>query len=246
MEESTALYIEISKQIMQDIQLGAYPENSSLPKEETLCKKYNVGRTTIRRALDLLKDAGAIFSVQGNGTYIKPHLYTQPLSSFYSFTDTLKSSNILIQNKVIDCEIIAADRSLARKTHYAVGTKFHKLLRLRSAREYPLMLEMTYLPQSRFWALDTATLSRGSLYDYLRKQYNFHAERATEVFQPVMPRPDEKALLHISSSTPCMLLERYSYEDDAVIEYTKSIVRGDKYAFRIELEQNAVVHPAFE
>lgn len=245
MEDGSALYIEISKQIMRDIQRGLYPENTPLPKEETLCKKYNVGRTTIRRALEKLKEADAIYSVQGNGTFIKPHLFTQPLSSFYSFTDTLKGSNILIQNKVIDCELISADRSLAKATGYPEGTKFHKLLRLRSAREYPLMLEMTYLPQSRFWTLDTTILSRGSLYEYLRKQYNFHANHATEVFQPVMPRPDEKALLHISSSTPCMLLERYSYEDETLIEYTKSIVRGDKYAFRVELTEDTA-HTAFE
>ncbi len=245
MDESTALYIAISKKIMRDIQRGVYPENTSLPKEETLCKKYNVGRTTIRRALDLLKDADAVFSVQGKGTYIKPHLYTQPLSAFYSFTDTLKSSNILMQNTVIDCKVIPADKSLTKETGYPEGTKFHKLLRLRSAREYPLMLEMTYLPQSRFWTLDTAVLSKGSLYEYLRKQYNFHADRGTEVFQPVMPRPDEKALLHISSNTPCMLLERYSYEGDTLIEYTKSIVRGDKYAFRIELKHDSAL-PVFE
>ena len=118
---------------------------------------------------------------------------------------------------------------------------FHKLLRLRSARTYPLMLETTFLPQSRFLTLDTEALSCGSLYEFLREQYNFHADRATEKFRPVMPRSEERTLLHISSNVPCTLLERYSYEGNALIEYTKSIVRGDKYAFRIELANNSVI-----
>lgn len=239
MAGNSALYTEIAREIMRDIELGVYEENISLPKEEVLSKKYNVGRTTIRRALDLLKEDGAIFSVQGAGTYIKPHLYTQPLSSLYSFTDTLKSCNTLIQNTIIDYEIVEADRSLAKKTQYPEGTKFHKLLRLRSAREYPLMLELTYLPQSRFWELDTTVLSQGSLYEYLGSRYGFHSEHAREVFRPVMPRPDEKTLLHISSSTPCMLLERFSYEGDTLVEYTKSIVRGDKYAFTVDLRDSS-------
>lgn len=246
MESSSALYVEISKQILHDIRNGVYSESDPLPKEESLCKKYNVGRTTIRRALEKLKESGAVYSVQGSGTFIKPHRFTQPLSSFYSFTDTLKRSNVFIKNTVIDCRVISADRSLSKATNYPEGTIFHQLQRLRSARDYPLMLETTYLPQSRFLVLDAVELSQGSLYEYLRRQYNFHADRATEVFQPVMPRPNERALLQISSVTPCMLLERYSYEDDALIEYTKSIVRGDKYAFHIELEQNAVVHPDFK
>lgn len=232
--KNDALYVDISKQILRDIERGIYPESAPLPDEETLRKKYNVARSTLRRALELLKAEEVIFSVQGNGTYIKPHLFTQPLSTFYSFTDTLKSSNVVIQNSIIDYTVVMADKGLAKETGYQEGTRFHKLLRLRSAKQYPLMLETTYLPQSRFLALDTAILSEGSLYEFLRARYGFQANRATETFQPVMPQPEERTLLHISANTPCMLLERYSYEGDMLIEYTKSIVRGDKYVFRVE------------
>lgn len=243
--KSDALYVDISKQILRDIEHGIYPESAPLPDEETLRKKYNIARSTLRRALELLKEKEIIFSVQGNGTFIKPHLFTQPLSTFYSFTDTLKSSDVLIQNSVIDYKLIEADKWLAKETGYPEGTSFHKLLRLRSALRYPLMLETTYLPKSRFLMLDTDVLSEGSLYDFLRVQYNFQATRATETFQPVMPQGDERVLLHISPNTPCMLLERYSYEGNMLIEYTKSIVRGDKYSFRIEWTQDAA-HSIFE
>ena len=220
------VYIDVYTEMLRDIQTGLYPENSLFPPEEKLCRKYNASRSTLRRALNMLKETG---------------VFTQPLSDFYSFTDTLKSSNILIQNSVIHYDLVKADKSLAIETGYQEGTVFHKLLRLRSARTYPLMLETTFLPQSRFLTLDTEALSCGSLYEFLREQYNFHADRATEKFRPVMPRSEERTLLHISSNVPCTLLERYSYEGNVLIEYTKSIVRGDKYAFRIELANNSVI-----
>ena len=194
------VYIDVYTEMLRDIQTGLYPENSLFPPEEKLCRKYNASRSTLRRALNMLKETGVLYSVQGNGTYIKPFVFTQPLSDFYSFTDTLKSSNILIQNSVIHYDLVKADKSLAIETGYQEGTVFHKLLRLRSARTYPLMLETTFLPQSRFLTL-----------------------------------------VHISSNVPCTLLERYSYEGNVLIEYTKSIVRGDKYAFRIELANNSVI-----
>lgn len=233
MEESAALYVEIARKVMNDIQLGLYPENAPLPKEDSLSLRYDVARSTMHRALEILKDEGVLFSVKGRGTYAKPHIFTQQLSSFYSFTDTLKRSNILIQNQIIDCQVVAADRHLSKETGYPVGTKFHQLVRLRSARTYPLMLETTYLPQNRFFSLDTDILSKGSLYEFLRLRYDFHADLAREKFQPVFPLAEEKSLLHISSNIPCMLLERYSYEGETLIEYTKSIIRGDKYAFHI-------------
>ena len=104
--------------MLRDIQTGIYPENSLFPAEEKLCRKYNASRSTLRRALNILKETGVLYSVQGNGTYIKPLVFTQPLSDFYSFTDTLKSSNILIQNSVIHYDLIKADKSLAIETGF--------------------------------------------------------------------------------------------------------------------------------
>lgn len=231
---TAALYLDVYQKIMRDIQSGEYPENSLLPSERNLSEKYHVCRSTIRKAMDLLKKADVIYSVQGNGTYIKPFSYVQGLSTFYSFTEALKQSNIIIQNSILNYESIVADDRLSAKTGYPEGTAFHKLLRLRSARHYPLMLETTYLPIGRFQMLNLEALETGSLYEYLRVNYNFHADRASETFRPVMATPEEKTLLHISSSIPCTLLERFTYEKNSLIEYTKSIVRGDKYAFRRE------------
>lgn len=232
---SVALYLEIYQKIMRDIQSGEYPENTMLPSERELCEKYHVSRSTIRSALEVLKKTDTVYSVQGNGTYIKPFVYVQNLTSFYSFTESLKKSNVVIQNTVVNYTSIFADDTLAAETGYPIGTAFHKLLRLRSARHYPLMLETTYLPINRFLDLDLEALEQGSLYDYLRQKYAFHVDKAVETFRPVMPRPEEKTLLHISSGTPCTLLERFSYEGNTLTEYTKSIVRGDKYIFRSEL-----------
>ena len=234
MRES-ALYVEIYHKLLDAIRSGEYEENAPLPSERYLCEKYHVSRSTIRQAIGLLKDAEEVYTIQGNGTFIKPRVFTQPLKHFYSFTDTLKNSNILIQNQIIDYEKQAAESKLAQKTGYAAGSLFHKLVRLRSASEYPLMLETTYLPCSRFVKLNLDLLSTGSLYEFLKTNYNFHAENARETLRPVMPLPKERELLQMPANTPCILLERFSYEEDLLVEYTKSIIRGDKYIFDVEL-----------
>ena len=97
------------------------------------------------------------------------------------------------------------------------------------------MLETTYLPVSRFIRISLETIETGSLYDYLRKNYNFKADRVKETLRPIIPQAKEKKLLQISSNVPCILLERFSYENDLLIEYTRSIVRGDKYIFQVNL-----------
>lgn len=110
------VYIDVYTEVLRDIQTGLYPENSLLPPEEKLCRKHSVSRSTLRRVLNILKETGVLYSVQGNGTYAKPLVFTQPLSDLYSSTDTLKSSNVLIQNSVTHHSLVKADKSLAAET----------------------------------------------------------------------------------------------------------------------------------
>lgn len=234
--KASALYTEVYKKILDAISSGEYPENSPLPAERVLCDKYYVSRSTLRAALTLLNKAEVVYTVPGAGTFVRPQVLKQPLMRFYSFTDTLKSNNVLIHNDIVSCELVRADQTLARKTGYAEGALFHKLVRLRSAQDYPLMMETTYLPQSRFVKLDLDTLAKGSLYEFLKTKYGFSPNDASEELRPVMPLPREKELLQIPSNVPCFLVERFTYEDSILSEYTKSIIRGDKYIFHVDLQ----------
>ena len=97
------------------------------------------------------------------------------------------------------------------------------------------MIETTYLPRNRFYKINSDILEQYSLYQYLEQKYDFHVTRATEQFRPIIPSAFEREHLQISSSIPCMLLERQSYEDGQLIEYTQSVIRGDKYTFSVDL-----------
>ena len=66
------------------------------------------------------------------------------------------------------------------------------------------------------------------------KNYNLTVDRTHEILRPVMPTAEERAYLQIPANTPCMLLERFQYENSLLIEYTKSVIRGDKYILNID------------
>ncbi|ROR22169.1 GntR family transcriptional regulator [Mobilisporobacter senegalensis] len=235
---NSPLYMTIYDSILLAIQNGEYAENSPLPTERNLAEKYHVSRSTIRQALETLKEHNYIYTIHGNGTFVKPQVFEQSLFKFYSFTDELKNSNNLIHNEVIDYELITLDRDLAIKLGYSTNDRFHKLIRLRSVKDYPLMIETTYLPQNRFFKLNIELLKTGSLYTFLKEKYSLQVDRATETFKPIIPNVKDRALLNITASIPCTLLERYSYEENVMVEYTASVVRGDKYSFKVELRND--------
>jgi len=230
-----SLYMSIYDGIVSKILGGDWTENTRLPAERLLCQLHHVSRTTVRRALECLERDDYIVKKHGNGNYVKPRGYKQSLSRFYSFTDELKTGGVIIKNNILHYETFTADSDFAKILDCDIGERFHKITRLRSAGDFPLMLEHTWLPKSRFYRLDVGWLETHSLYEYLKTQYNLLITRSYEVLSPVMPNHEQRSLLNILGAIPCMAVERFSYEEDNLIEYTTSVIRGDKYKFEADL-----------
>jgi len=227
------LYKVVYQDLLSRIVSCAYPEKSSLPSERELCEQFHVSRSTVRRALDALCQDGYINKMQGRGNFIRPQMYEQPLSKFHSFAGALKARNIEITNQILSYELIDEDKYLGGiLKESARKTKWHKLVRLRNASGFPLMIETTYLPQNRFYRLDIEYLKTHSLYFYLDSYYCMKIDDANELLSPVIATNKERQALQIPQHIPCMLIERFCYESGELIAIHKTTVRGDKYKFR--------------
>lgn len=66
------LYVQIADQIRQRIASGELAPGSALPSEKTLMGQYKVARQTVRHAVRILKEEGAVYSSQGHGTFVGP------------------------------------------------------------------------------------------------------------------------------------------------------------------------------
>ena len=66
------LYVDVARELKQEIVSGVYPVGSQLPTEIELCRRFDVGRHTIREALRLLRDERLVSSRQGAGTVVVP------------------------------------------------------------------------------------------------------------------------------------------------------------------------------
>lgn len=227
------LYREIYNDLLKKIMSGYYLEKTYLPSERTLCEMYHVSRATIRRALDDLRKDKYIEKKQGSGNFVKPQMYEQTLSQFHSFAGSLRAQHIEITNQILSYDLIEGDKYLSEVLTGKEGfSRWHKLVRLRLANNYPLMIETAYLPRERFYRLDLDYLKSNSLYAYLELYYSMSINDTNELLSPIMPTVQEAGFLRISTQEPCMLLERFCYENERLIAIHKTAVRGDKYKFR--------------
>lgn len=230
------LYQEIYDDLRKKIEDGSYSENAPLPAERVLCQIYHVSRSTIRASLEELRRNDYIVKAHGNGNFVKPKMFEQKLTQFHSFAGSLKAQHILIKNQILDYELIESDKYMDSLDLAKLGAPrkihWHKLTRLRSAETFPLMIETSYLPQSRFVALEPDVFRDGSLYAYLEGKYNMAITDASEVLSPLLPNNKERMLLQIPTHVPCMLCERFCHERETLVAIHRTVVRGDKFKFK--------------
>ncbi len=229
------LYYQVVESLVKEIQEGKYLENQKIPSERELCDIYEVSRVTIRHAVNELVDMGLLVKRHGDGTYVAPKM-SQDLLGFYSFTEEMKKIGRDPWSKVLGFERIESDEKIARKLSCNLGESVFKLVRLRMADETPMMYERTYLPCWRFDTLQREDLEDTPMYDVFRNKFDVSFSKAEEVLKPVTTRDYEADLLEVNQAVPSMMIERTTYESDAIIEYTISIARGDQFNYRVVLE----------
>ncbi|OCG20493.1 MULTISPECIES: GntR family transcriptional regulator [unclassified Gilliamella] len=96
-----SLFEKIAAHLMEQINTGQYGVGSELPPEGQLQKDYNVSRTTIRKAIDLLVDKNMVVRKKGVGLFIAPTLSTKTILNmtgiikphiYYNYKKIIKES----------------------------------------------------------------------------------------------------------------------------------------------------------
>jgi GntR family transcriptional regulator len=230
------LYYQLMDRILEQIEQGKLKEHERLPSERELCDMYDISRTTVRQTMQELEKEGYIYKKHGKGSFISPKVYNQSLVKFYSFTEEMKKSGKVPSSIVVSFQIEHCDSKIAKKMNINPEDKVYKITRLRLADKEPMLYETSYVPLVRFEGLSKEELEGTPMYDLFRNKYQATITRATEVFKAVATRDEEAQQLNIEEGVPSLMLERTTYENSTVIEYTVTIARGDKFSYTVELK----------
>lgn len=230
------LYCQLMEILIHEIQTHM-KEEDQLPSEREICEKYNVSRATVRQAMQEMEQEGYIYRSHGKGTFVAPQKVNQDLLRFYSFTEEMKKLGKEPSSKVLKFEVTDSDKKVSRKLAVKENSKVYKILRLRLADDKPMMIETTYLPYDRFPGMTREELEKTAMYDVFTQRFSANITSAKEVFQSVTTNLEEAKYLQVSKEVPSLKIERYTFENDRIIEYTISIARGDKFEYCITLEK---------
>ena len=228
-------YIDIYQQIKKDYINNNSGDDTRFPSEYELMEKYSSSRTTIRHAMQMLRDQGLIVSRRGCGTEIIANFKSDAqkgqgariseISNIYfnfvkSPTPVLSSSEPLV-------DIVPADEEEAKALEVEIGEGIYRIRWLHFADGIP------YLYLTNFIRLDFApdlplhTSHLVALYPLLEKHWGLVFLDAEEIFTPSVSDFISSRLLEIPEGTPIMLLRRTARCQKGPLEFSRSLLRSD-------------------
>lgn len=238
-DNSIPLYLQILNYIRHQIQSGALKPGDAIPPETELCKTYNISRTTMRQALDILAEENLIVRRRGKGTVVSSQKLNRDLNHLYSFSEDMRSMGLTPSSKVLEQLIQKAPIEIAEALMLGSNSDIFRLTRVRLADDEPILMENTYIPLYLCPDIEKIDFSDTSLYTVLRLKYNLDLDKAVETYEAVQQTKFSAKQLACSPGDPAFNIRRTAYLASGIpFEFTSSIVRSDKCRFEVELKTN--------
>lgn len=235
-DSPVTLYYQLMEILKAKILRNEWSLGEKLPSEAELCEEYGVSRITVRQALAALEREGLIVRKQGLGTFVSIPKIEQNLASFYSFSQEFKKRGLKPRTEVVDFSVERADAHLRQIFNLGAESAVYRFTRLRLASEVPIAIESTYLPVSLFPGLTKEILTESPLYEVMNIHYGITANSAQESFGAVALGEEEASIFGLPVGAPALDLERLAYSGERCVEYTRGVIRGDKFRFHVKLD----------
>lgn len=230
-----SLYQQLVQEFTAKIKRNDWPVGCMLPGEMQLCEEYNVSRSTVRQAMDVLVRNGLVTRKQGRGTFVAMPKLEQNLVKFYSFSEEIKRMGYTPSSSIVSFKRIQADANMSARLSIEQNAEIFALRRLRLADGKPFALETSYIPAALYPFMTEDLIREKGLYQTMRQNSSFQPDTAVETFQAILISKADAKLLNVNCPSAGLSVIRVTSSSGVVVEICESIVLGDRYQYTVAL-----------
>lgn len=224
----------IQRTLRRRIELGELTEGRQLPSEAALQREFQASRTPVRQALRRLQTDGLIIRAQGKGSFVASAKIGVALRPMVSFGNELRRQGHAVESRTLGVEWAVAPSEVSRWLELEDGHATH-IRRLLIVDRIPLTMFEHWLAPSVPHSVIVAAGDFPSLYELLREQ-GCEPWYGTETIGAQVADDAIAELLDYDKGGPVVTLLRVTKDvERRPIEYTRYIVRADRYEYEINL-----------
>lgn len=226
-------YYAVRDQLLELLEtIGA---GEQLPSERELAQELGVSRMTLRRATDELAAQGVVRRRPGAGVFaVGPKLDTALAAT--SFSDDMRSRGLRPGARILSFTTGPAGARLGSRLRISPVDDVVTVTRLRLADEEPMSIEVLSTSAALVPGLVADDLEDASFYDLLRDRYGVRIADGVQTIEPTVTDEEESRRLGVPVHSPALLFERTTRAPGGqIVEFVRSVYRGDRYKIRTEL-----------
>ncbi|HIC64575.1 MAG: GntR family transcriptional regulator [Paracoccus sp. (in: a-proteobacteria)] len=230
-------YLQLHRRIAEAIASGRLQPGDSLPPEREMAAMTGLSRVTIRKGIEALVGSGQLIQRRGSGTIVAPRVerLEQALSLLTSFTEDMARRGRQIDSRWLARGLHSPSPEEVMALGLATGDRVARLERVRVSDGVPLAVEMASLPAT---ILPDPESVQTSLYALLESRGQRPLRAVQRISAANLGRRDAD-LLGVAPGVAGLRIERVAYlASGAVVEFTRSLYRGDAYDFAVELKMH--------
>ncbi len=229
------LYLQLQRRIAEAIASGRLAPGDSLPPERDMATMTGLSRVTVRKAVQALVLSGQLVQRRGSGTFVahKVEKLEQALSLLTSFTEDMQRRGRTVESVWLSRAVHSPTPEEVMALGLGADDRVARLARVRRSDGIPLAIERASL--SGAYLPDPESVET-SLYRVLDAR-GLRPTRAVQRISAANLGPRDAELLEVAEGVAGLKIERVSYlPSGQVIEFTRSLYRGDAYDFAVELK----------
>jgi GntR family transcriptional regulator len=210
--------------------IDGLPQGDMMPSERQLSERFGVSRPTLRAAIDDLTRDDLLTRSHGRGTFVKGRKISQELAPVEAGNFNVPPAEGEWFSRVVELRTESAGAPLGRRMELSPSSGLLYVERVRIVEDAPMAIERIRIPAALVPGITAADFESGSLYQLLRLRYEVVAVEAVQTTEPTVTDQHEAKLLTVPVYSPALLFERTTRDAAGrVVEYTRSVYRGDRY-----------------
>jgi len=231
------VYVRVSRLLEREVRAG-YRPGDRLPSEGQLAARFGINRHTLRRAVEILVDAGLLLRQRGLGTIVAEPPISYSVGQRTRLTETLETQGRVAASRVLHKQVVRAVGGVAARLGLEEGEDVLWVETLRMADDRPICLISHFLPLAAFSAV-LREYEQGSLHQFLEQAYGFTPRRSFSLVAAVVPESTDLPLLRMAPGQPVLRVKSVNVhpQSDAPVEYAVTRFRADMVQVRIEPTQ---------
>ncbi len=240
LKEGIPRHKQISEWLESQIEEGTYEIDEKLPSENELCKKFDVSRVTVRKALQTLENEGLIYRSQGLGSFVCDDRPRQSFIQLTDFEEDMRRAGLEPSSEVIKLTTEKATDQITGVLNLDPESTVVRLDRLRLGDGEPIAFDITWLPMFYGQLIEGYDLKDETIYDILEKDFDIPVEKGYFRIEAENSPDDIAKHLKLEPGTALLVIDRISLTvGEKPIYYQKRYYRSDRIVYELVAERDA-------